>query len=213
MGVQGAPRPTFGKRPEGDPQPIIDKANRWLKGFDQVSLAGVQSLDYDKTDLTVRFENELYRFEVTRVPGLPERTSLTNVSTGEVELVKAQGIAPIDLVVVNLYPFEATIAAGAGYDECVENIDIGGPAMIRAAAKNHADVAVVVDAQDYAALLAEIEQYDGATTLALRRRLDGAAQRALHFAARARQDQAAGERRSAAVLHRERTLLGERVPH
>src|ERR1700749_3313436 len=52
------------------------------------------------------------------------------------------GIRPIDLLVVNLYPFEATVAKGAGYDDCVENIDIGGPAMIRAAAKNHADVAV-----------------------------------------------------------------------
>jgi phosphoribosylaminoimidazolecarboxamide formyltransferase/IMP cyclohydrolase len=54
-------------------------------------------------------------------------------------------IKPIDLLVVNLYPFEATVAKGASFDDCVENIDIGGPAMIRAAAKNHADVAVVVD--------------------------------------------------------------------
>ncbi len=81
------------------------------------------------------------------------------------------GIAPIDLLVVNLYPFEATVAKGSGYDECVENIDIGGPAMIRAAAKNHADVAVVVDAEDYVAVLAELAQHDGATTLALRQRL------------------------------------------
>ena len=62
----------------------------------------------------------------------------------------AHGIAPIDLLVVNLYPFEATVAKGADFDDCIENIDIGGPAMIRAAAKNHADVAVVVDAADYA---------------------------------------------------------------
>ena len=61
------------------------------------------------------------------------------------------GIRPIDLLVVNLYPFEATVAKGAGYDDCIENIDIGGPAMIRAAAKNHADVAVVVEPEDYAA--------------------------------------------------------------
>ena len=60
------------------------------------------------------------------------------------------GIRPIDLLVVNLYPFEATVAKGAGYDDCIENIDIGGPAMIRAAAKNHADVAVVVEPEDYA---------------------------------------------------------------
>ena len=71
--------------------------------------------------------------------------------------MQAHGIAPIDLLVVNLYPFEATVAKGAGYDDCIENIDIGGPAMIRAAAKNHGDVAVVVDPDDYAALLAELE--------------------------------------------------------
>ena len=55
------------------------------------------------------------------------------------------GIAPIDLLVVNLYPFEETVAKGAAWADCIENIDIGGPAMIRAAAKNHAGVAVVVD--------------------------------------------------------------------
>jgi phosphoribosylaminoimidazolecarboxamide formyltransferase/IMP cyclohydrolase len=83
----------------------------------------------------------------------------------------AHGIRPIDLLVVNLYPFEATVAKGADYETCVENIDIGGPAMIRAAAKNHADVAVIVDADDYAALLAELQAHNGATTLALRKRL------------------------------------------
>jgi phosphoribosylaminoimidazolecarboxamide formyltransferase/IMP cyclohydrolase len=83
----------------------------------------------------------------------------------------AHGIAPIDLLVVNLYPFEATVAKGADFDTSIENIDIGGPAMIRAAAKNHADVAVVVDASDYARLLAELEAHDGATTLALRKQL------------------------------------------
>ncbi|WP_439499915.1 bifunctional phosphoribosylaminoimidazolecarboxamide formyltransferase/IMP cyclohydrolase [Bosea sp. (in: a-proteobacteria)] len=81
------------------------------------------------------------------------------------------GIAPIDLLVVNLYPFEATVAAGKGYDDCIENIDIGGPAMIRAAAKNHNDVAVVVDASDYASVLGELESQKGATTLTLRRKL------------------------------------------
>lgn len=79
-------------------------------------------------------------------------------------------IAPIDLVVVNLYPFEAARARGAGFDETIENIDIGGPALIRGAAKNHADVAVVVDAADYDAVLAELDLHGG-TTLALRRRL------------------------------------------
>jgi phosphoribosylaminoimidazolecarboxamide formyltransferase / IMP cyclohydrolase len=84
--------------------------------------------------------------------------------------MKEHGIAPIDLLVVNLYPFEATVAGGGSFDDCIENIDIGGPAMIRAAAKN-GDVAVVVEPADYATLLAELKAHDGATTLALRRRL------------------------------------------
>src|SRR3984893_7478515 len=85
--------------------------------------------------------------------------------------MRAHGIAPIDLLVVNLYPFEATVAGNADFDRCIENIDIGGPAMIRAAAKNHADVAVVVDPDDYARVLAELAEHGGATTLALRQKL------------------------------------------
>ena len=78
------------------------------------------------------------------------------------------GIAAIDLLVVNLYPFEATVAKGADYATCVENIDIGGPAMIRAAAKNHAYVSVVTDAQDYPAVLAELDANGGQTRYAFR---------------------------------------------
>src|SRR6202795_1659288 len=85
--------------------------------------------------------------------------------------MKDHGIAPIDLLVVKLYPFEATVDKGAGFEECIENIDIGGPAMIRAAAKNHDDVAVVVEAQDYQVVLDELAANEGATTLTLRRRL------------------------------------------
>src|SRR3984957_233600 len=85
--------------------------------------------------------------------------------------MKSHGIAPIDLLVVNLYSFEATVDKGAGFEECIENIDIGGPAMIRAAAKNHDDVAVVVEAADYHAVLDELAANQGATTLTLRRRL------------------------------------------
>ncbi|HEY3678848.1 MAG TPA: bifunctional phosphoribosylaminoimidazolecarboxamide formyltransferase/IMP cyclohydrolase, partial [Bradyrhizobium sp.] len=85
--------------------------------------------------------------------------------------MKEHGIAPIDLLVVNLYPFEATVDKGADFEECIENIDIGGPAMIRAAAKNHDDVAVVVEAEDYQAVLDELTANSGATTLTLRRRL------------------------------------------
>ncbi len=85
--------------------------------------------------------------------------------------MQAHGIAPIDLLVVNLYPFEETVRKRAAFADCVENIDIGGPAMIRAAAKNHADVAVVVEPDDYAAILSELSAHNGATTLALRQRL------------------------------------------
>ncbi len=73
------------------------------------------------------------------------------------------GIAPIDLVAVNLYPFEATVAAGAPFADTVEQIDVGGPAMIRAAAKNHADVAVLTDPADYGAFLEEMGRHGGTT--------------------------------------------------
>ena len=88
-----------------------------------------------------------------------------------VAAMEAHGIGAIDLLVVNLYPFEATVANGADYDTCIENIDIGGPAMIRAAAKNHGAVSVVVDVEDYDALLAELAANEGRTTHAFRQRL------------------------------------------
>ncbi len=88
------------------------------------------------------------------------------------EVMRAHGIPAIDLLVVNLYPFVETVArTGTTYEEGVENIDIGGPAMLRAAAKNHEWVATLCDPQDYAALLAELDANDGATTFAFRRRL------------------------------------------
>ncbi len=83
------------------------------------------------------------------------------------------GIAPIDLVCVNLYPFEATVASGAATADCVENIDIGGPAMIRSAAKNHDGVVVLTEVGQYAELIAALAT--GGTTLAQRTRLAGAA--------------------------------------
>jgi phosphoribosylaminoimidazolecarboxamide formyltransferase/IMP cyclohydrolase len=91
------------------------------------------------------------------------------------EAMRAHRIRPIDLVVVNLYPFETTAARGASFDDCIENIDIGGPALIRAAAKNHGDVAVIVEPTDYAALLDEFARHGGMTTLELRRRLSAKA--------------------------------------
>ena len=81
------------------------------------------------------------------------------------------GIAPIDLLAVNLYPFETTVAEGADFDTCVENIDIGGPAMIRAAAKNHESVTVVVDPADYGIVMKEMKANGGATTASFRKRL------------------------------------------
>jgi len=124
--------------------------------------------------------------DVAEITGFPEmmdgrvKTLHPNVHGGllalrddpaHVAALVSHGIAPIDLLVVNLYPFEETVARGAETAEAVENIDIGGPAMIRAAAKNHAHVAVVTDPEDYAALLAELDANDGQTRLAFRRTL------------------------------------------
>ncbi len=76
-------------------------------------------------------------------------------------VMKEHDIAPIDMVVANLYPFVKTMQSGASYEECIENIDIGGPAMIRASAKNHAHVAVVTDPRDYESVIKEMEEHDG----------------------------------------------------
>src|SRR5262245_44337182 len=147
------------------------------RGIELVSTGGTRKALAD-AGLTV--------LDVAELTGFPEmmdgrvKTLHPNVHGGLLAIrqnrdhttaMQAHGIRPIDLLVVNLYPFEATVAKGADFDTCIENIDIGGPAMIRAAAKNHADVAVVVDANDYPRLLAELEQHDGATTLALRQQL------------------------------------------
>ena len=124
--------------------------------------------------------------DVSQVTGFPEimdgrvKTLHPNVHGGllavrgnsEHEAAMAEhNIGAIDLLVCNLYPFEATLAGGGSYDDCVENIDIGGPAMTRAAAKNHAFVTVVVDADDYDAVLSDMKENDGATSTSLRRKL------------------------------------------
>ncbi len=138
---------------------------------------------------------------------------------GHVAAMDAHGIGGIDLVVVNLYPFEATVRRGAPWDEVVENIDIGGPAMIRSAAKNHAFVAVVVDPADYGDLLAEMDAKGGATSLDLRRRMAATAygRTAAYDAAIARRfSQEAGEtfprRISFAGARNKRLRYGEN-PH
>lgn len=88
-----------------------------------------------------------------------------------VAAMEEHDIAPIDLVVVNLYPFLSTVMSGADRDTVIENIDIGGPSMVRSAAKNHAHVAIITDPADYAELLAELDSNGGATTFQLRRKL------------------------------------------
>ncbi len=124
--------------------------------------------------------------DVAEVTGFPEmmdgrvKTLHPNVHGGLLALrdddehlvaMAAHGIEPIDLLIVNLYPFEETVARGADHATCIENIDIGGPAMIRAAAKNHRFVTVVTDPRDYDGLLAQMKSHDGATTLAHRQKL------------------------------------------
>ena len=124
--------------------------------------------------------------DVAEVTGFPEmmdgrvKTLHPNVHGGLLALrdddehlvaMAAHGIEPIDLLVVNLYPFEETVARGADHATCIENIDIGGPAMIRAAAKNHRFVTVVTDPLDYDCLLAQLKAHDGATTMAYRQKL------------------------------------------
>src|SRR6476620_9295813 len=85
--------------------------------------------------------------------------------------MEEHGIAPIDLVVVNLYPFLNTVMSGADRDTIIENIDIGGPSMVRSAAKNHAHVAIVTDPDDYAELLEELDRNGGSTSFEFRRKL------------------------------------------
>ncbi len=82
--------------------------------------------------------------------------------------LEEQGIKPIDLVVVNLYAFEKTVESGASLEEAIENIDIGGPTLLRASAKNFRDVTVVVDPADYPRILAEMRENNGETTLKTR---------------------------------------------
>ena len=88
-----------------------------------------------------------------------------------VKAMEENDITDIDMVVVNLYPFVETVKSGKDFNECIENIDIGGPAMIRAAAKNHEFVAIVTDPQDYERVLNDMKDHDGAVTLRTRKHL------------------------------------------
>jgi phosphoribosylaminoimidazolecarboxamide formyltransferase/IMP cyclohydrolase len=124
--------------------------------------------------------------DVAEVTGFPEmmdgrvKTLHPNVHGGLLALrdndehlvaMAAHGIEPIDLLIVNLYPFEETVAKGADHATCIENIDIGGPAMIRAGAKNHKFVTVMTDPSDYQGLIDQMRAHDGAVSFAFRQKL------------------------------------------
>jgi phosphoribosylaminoimidazolecarboxamide formyltransferase / IMP cyclohydrolase len=142
---------------------------------------GVTLLSTGGTAKTLR-EAGLKVTDVSEVTGFPEimdgrvktlhpkiHGGLLGLRDKHADAMREHKIDGIDLLVSNLYPFEARVAKGAGFDETIENIDIGGPAMIRAAAKNHEWVAVVVDPEDYTVILDEIAK--GGTTAVTRRRL------------------------------------------
>ena len=157
---------------------VVDFA-RTLAGF------GIELVSTGGTRMTLN-DAGLKVLDVSELTGFPEmmdgrvKTLHPGVHGGllairgnaeHAEAMRAHRIRPIDILVVNLYPFEATVARGGDFADCIENIDIGGPAMIRAAAKNHNDVAVLVEPSDYAALLDELAAHNGMTTLALRQKL------------------------------------------
>ena len=145
---------------------------------------GVELISTSGTLMMLRTAGLTVR-DVAEVTGFPEmmdgrvKTLHPNVHGGLLALrdddehlvaMAAHGIEPIDLLVVNLYPFEDTVAKGADHATCIENIDIGGPAMMRAASKNHRFVTVVTDPADYDALVAQMKTHAGATTLAFRQK-------------------------------------------
>ena len=157
-------------------------------GLDQLSAglaqAGVEIISTGGTAAKLHELGHQVR-EISEVTGFPEmmdgrvKTLHPNVHGGllavrdnseHIAAMEAHGIGAIDLVVVNLYPFEATVARGAPRDEIIENIDIGGPSMVRSAAKNHRFVAIVTDPADYQELLVQLEA-QGGTDLDFRRKL------------------------------------------
>lgn len=146
---------------------------------------GVELISTGGTSMMLRAAGLAVR-DVAEVTGFPEmmdgrvKTLHPNIHGALLALrdddehlvaMAAHGIEPIDLLISNLYPFEETVAKGADHATCIENIDIGGPAMIRASAKNHRFVTVVTDPSDYPGLLEQLKANDGATTLAFRQKL------------------------------------------
>ena len=151
---------------------------------------GVEIISTGGTAKTLR-DNGLAVTDVSEITGFPEmmdgrvKTLHPKIhgaflalrdNKAHVESMKEHGIQPVDLVVVNLYPFEETIAKeGVTLEEAVENIDIGGPAMIRSAAKNWRDVAVITDSESYPQVTTEMQENQGSLSLSTRRRLATAA--------------------------------------
>ena len=163
---------------------VSDKS-RLIDQAKALSARGVRLLSTGGTYKAIKAEG-MEVTEVADVTGFPEMMNgrvktlhplihgglLADRNIGHhVQSMKDHNIPAIDLLVVNLYPFAETVAAGGNYDACVENIDIGGPAMLRAAAKNHAHVAVCVDSADVDAVLADMDAHDGATSYGLRQKL------------------------------------------
>lgn len=163
-----------------DKTQLIERATRLHDhGVELISTGGTAKA-LAEAGLPVREVSELTRFPEmmdgrvkTLHPGVHGGLLADRDIAAHREAMTAHDIAPIDLLYVNLYPFEETLAKGGDYDACVENIDIGGPAMIRAAAKNHAHVSVCVDGDDLDAALNEMDAHNGATSFALRKRLAG----------------------------------------
>ena len=159
-----------------DKSGVVELASRLAKGGIELVSTGGTARALREAGLQVR--------DVSDVTGFPEMMdgrvkTLHPLIHGGLLAVRddpehaaamdAHDIGAIDLLVSNLYPFGETVKRGAGRDEIIENIDIGGPAMIRSAAKNHAFVTIVTDPGDYTALLEELAEHDGATTLAFRK--------------------------------------------
>jgi phosphoribosylaminoimidazolecarboxamide formyltransferase / IMP cyclohydrolase len=157
---------------------VLDLARALVaRGVDLVSTGGTAALLRD-AGLNVRDVADLTGFPEmmdgrvkTLHPAVHGGLLALRDAPAHVAAMRDHAIEAIDLLVVNLYPFEATVAANGDHEACIENIDIGGPAMIRAAAKNHGFVNVVVDPQDYAPLLAELDAHSGATSLGFRQQL------------------------------------------
>jgi phosphoribosylaminoimidazolecarboxamide formyltransferase/IMP cyclohydrolase len=159
-----------------DKSGVVELASRLAKGGVELVSTGGTARVLREAGLSVR--------DVSDVTGFPEmmdgrvKTLHPLIHGGLLAVrddpehaaaMEAHEIGAIDLLVSNLYPFEETVRRGAARDEVIENIDIGGPAMIRSAAKNHAYVTIVTDPEDYRVLLDELAENDGATTLSFRK--------------------------------------------